>query len=166
MADYFDENPLYSDRTYSRRFSMRRHVFVSIMDVLSAWSPYFTQRVDCIGRLGLSPLQKCTAAIRMLSYGTAADLLDEYLKLAERTALECLEYFVHGVIDVFGAKYLRRPTVEDTERLLQVAEYRGFLGMIGSIDCMHWRWKNCPTAWKAQYTNGRYGFPTLSSSII
>lgn len=161
VADYFDGNPLYSDRMFRRRFRMRRHVFVSIVDALGGWSPYFTHRVDCTGRLDLSPLQKCTTAIRMLAYGTAADLLDEYLKVPESTALECLEYFVQGVIEVFGAKYLRHPTVEDTERLLQVGESRGFPGMIGSIDCMHWRWENCPTAWKGQYSNGRYGFPTV-----
>ncbi|KAL6843209.1 hypothetical protein ACP4OV_026922 [Aristida adscensionis] len=161
MADYFDENPLYSNTIFRRRFRMRRPVFVRIVNALGVWSPYFTQRVDCTGRLGLSPLQKCTAAIRMLAYGTAADMLDEYLKVAETTALECLEYFVQGVIEVFGAKYLRRPTVEDMEHLLQVGESRGFLGMIGSVDCMHWRWENCPTAWKGQYTKGRYGFPTV-----
>lgn len=94
FADYFAEDPLYSDSVFHRRFWMRRHVFVHIVDELGKWSSYFTQRVDCTGRLGLSPLQKCTAAICMLAYGTAVDTLDEYLKVAESTALECLENFV------------------------------------------------------------------------
>ena len=32
--------------------------------------------------------------------------------------------------------------------------------MLGSLDCMHWRWKNCPTAWAGQYS-GRSGAPTI-----
>ncbi|WVZ49381.1 LOW QUALITY PROTEIN: hypothetical protein U9M48_000748 [Paspalum notatum var. saurae] len=160
-ADYFSENPLYSDAMFRRRFRMRRHVFKRIMDALGQWSPYFTLRKDCTNRTGLSPLQKCTAAIRMLAYGTPADMLDEYLKIAETTALECLENFVEGVIAVFGTRYLRCPTTEDMERLLQVGESRGFPGMLGSIDCMHWRWENCPTAWKGQFVTGRYGVPTI-----
>ena len=66
---------------------------------------------------------------------------------------------MQGVIEVFGPEYLRRPTVEDTERFLQVGEARGFPGMLGSIDCMHWRWENCPTAWKGRYSNGRLWIP-------
>jgi hypothetical protein len=37
-------------------------------------------------------------------------------------------------------------------RLLPINEARGFLGMIGSIDCMHWEWKNCPFARQGQYS--------------
>jgi hypothetical protein len=31
---------------------------------------------------------------------------------------------------------------------------------------MHWRWKNCPTTWKGQYTIGRYGFPTIILEVV
>ncbi|XP_070662469.1 uncharacterized protein [Malus domestica] len=31
-------------------------------------------------------------------------------------------------------------------RLLRKGEMQGFPGMIGSIDCMHWTWKNCSRA--------------------
>ncbi|XP_057775146.1 uncharacterized protein LOC130994127 [Salvia miltiorrhiza] len=37
----------------------------------------------------------------------------------------------------------------------------GFPGMIGSLDCMHWAWKNCPTAWQGAYTRGDQGDPTI-----
>jgi hypothetical protein len=53
-----------------------------------------------------------------------------------------------GVIEVFGGEYLRRPTRENLEHILQVNESRGFPGMLGSIDCMHWRWEKCPLAWR------------------
>jgi len=42
VADYFAEEPLYSDAMFRRRFRMRRHVFLRIVDALGSWSPYFT----------------------------------------------------------------------------------------------------------------------------
>ena len=96
----------------------------------------------------------------MLAYGSRLDAVDEYLRLGAITARLCVENFVEAIINFFGDEYLRRPTPADLQRLLHIGELRGFPGMIGSIDCMHWEWKNCPTAWKGQYTRGS-GKPTI-----
>jgi hypothetical protein len=69
----------------------------------------------------------------------AADMIDEYLKLGKSTALKYLEYYCAGVIDCFGAEFLRRPTVVDTQCLLTKVEECGISGMLGSIDFMHWQ---------------------------
>ena len=62
-----------------RHFRMNKAVFMRIVDRLSENVQFFQQRRDAVGRLGLSPLQKCMAALRMLAYGCAADAVDEYL---------------------------------------------------------------------------------------
>ncbi|XP_021726209.1 uncharacterized protein LOC110693396 [Chenopodium quinoa] len=133
VADYFSNQPVYNDTVFRRRFCMRRPLFLRIVDTLSASNRYFQQRPDATMRLGASPLQKCTAAIRMLAYGCSADQVDEYLKLGESTARECLSQFVDGVIAQFAIEYLRKPTMEDIQRLLREGEDRNFPGMIACI---------------------------------
>jgi hypothetical protein len=44
--------------------------------------------------------------------------------------------------------------------LLNIAEQRGFPGMLGSIDCMHWKWKNCPAALQGMFC-GHVKEPTI-----
>ncbi|RWR93167.1 putative nuclease HARBI1 [Cinnamomum micranthum f. kanehirae] len=111
--------------------------------------------------LGLSALQKVTAAVRMLAYGVAADAVDDYVRIAESTSIESLKKFVQAIIDVFGNEYLRTPNSADICRLLSEGERRGFPGMLGSINCMHWKWKNCPVAWKGMYARGDHREPSL-----
>ena len=111
--------------------------------------------------MGFSGLQKCTAAIRLMAYGTTADSVDEYLHMSERTARESLYRFSRAVIQVFGPVYLRKPNVLDVQRLYAAHEERhGFPGMLGSLDCTDWEWERCPTAWKGQHT-GFHGYPSL-----
>nr|XP_043638334.1 uncharacterized protein LOC122609347 [Erigeron canadensis] len=64
-------------------------------------------------------------------------------------------------------EYLRRPTLEDIQRLYaRHEELNGFPGMLGSIDCMHWPWKNCPKAWQGQFTCGDHGHPTIMLEAV
>ncbi|VVA41701.1 PREDICTED: putative nuclease HARBI1, partial [Prunus dulcis] len=108
---------------------------------------------DAVGVLGLIPEQKLTAALRMLAYGTSAEQVDEIARMGKSTILKCLVRFYDAVENLYTREYLRKPTPRDLQRLLQKAEARGFPGMIGSIDCMHWQWKNCSTTGQGEYGN-------------
>lgn len=165
-AEYFADDPVFSPKQFRRRYRMRKHLFEHIMHTLGDWSPYFSQRYDAFGKKGFSSLQKCIAAMRMFACGVPADYIDDTLSMAETTSLECLREFAKGIRENFGEVYLRRPTEEDVQRLLHIGEARGFPGMLGSIDCMHWEWKNCPVPWKAQFTRGDYGVPTIMLEAV
>jgi len=66
-------------------------------------------RVDALGRMVLSPLQKCIADIHILAYGSPTDNVDDYVRIGESTVVECLVTFVTGTNAIFIAEYLRRP---------------------------------------------------------
>ena len=131
--DYFGENPVYSPVLFRRRFRMNRSLFLRIQHAVEAHDPYFVQKKNAVGIDGLSSLQKITAAMRMLTYGVAADFVDEYVRIGESNAIESLKKFVKAVISIFSEKYMMRsPNEDDIARLLKEGESRGFLGMLGS----------------------------------
>ena len=110
------------------------------------------QRRNAANTVGLSSEQKMMAALRMLAYGMSTDSLEEYVRIGESTTIECVKRFCQGVVEIFRPEYLRRPNAADISRLLQKANQRGFPRMLGSLDCMHWAWKNCPAAYHGMYT--------------
>ena len=79
----------------------------------------------------------------------------------------CILFVYIGIIQLYRDRYLRVPTTNDLIRIYEVHEMKHSLpGMIGSIDCMHWTWTNCPTAWRGQFTRGDHGHPTVSLQAI
>jgi len=116
---------------------MSRRLFLRIANAMEAHNPYFKQRTNALGVLGLSYLQKVTTAHIILAYGIPVDLTDEYLRIEETNVIESLRAFVKAIKEVFCDRYLRAPNEADICRLLSIGEQRGFSGMLGSIDCMH-----------------------------
>ena len=88
----------------------------------------------------------------MLTNGVPADATDEIVRIGESTVIRSLERLVKAIVQIFGEEYLRSPNDLDTVRLLAIRESRGFTAMLGSLDCMHWKWKNCPSGWQGQYS--------------
>jgi hypothetical protein len=95
----------------------------------------------------LRGIWKIASSIRILAYGGALDANNEYIQIGESTASNCLYQFCKAIIGLYRNVYLRAPNEQDIKILLAVGKDCGFPGMLGSIDCMHWEWKNCPTAW-------------------
>lgn len=139
---------------------MKRSLFDRIYEALSARNEYFRQKVDGLGRPGFHGKHKCVVAMRMLAYGHIADALDDGYAMAESTVLECVKEFARTVIEVFEGEYLRPPNEEELARIRAENDARGFPGMIGSIDCMHWEWGACPVGWHGQFI-GHKGRPTV-----
>ena len=161
MNDYFrGDNSTFSGIEFRRRFRMEEHVFCKIVKAVTKHDDYFKRKKNAAGKMGFYPAQKVTAALRQLCYGISPVAVDEYLKIGESTALESLKRFCVAIVEVFEEEYLRRPNEADVKRLLKINENRGFPGMLGSVDCMHWTWKNCPTAFHGQFT-GKEKVPTI-----
>ena len=122
-------NPIYSDAVFRHRFRMSRRLFNRLVDGATSADSYFTQRADATGLLRFAPRQKITAALQMLCYGVCADATDEYIRIAESTAMKSLERFTTAVIDCFGGEYLREPTAADMQKHADINAMRGFPGM-------------------------------------
>ncbi|KAH9753307.1 dde tnp4 domain-containing protein [Citrus sinensis] len=134
--DYFSKTSTYPPDKFRRRFRMNRPLFLRIKNSVEQHDSYFVQKRNYAGVLGLSSLQKISAAMRMLAYGVSDDSIDEYVRIGESTAIESLKKFVPE------------------------GKQRGFPRMLGSLDCMNWKSKNCPVAWKGMYV-GHAQEPTI-----
>jgi hypothetical protein len=108
-------------------------MFMVTLRGVKDYDPYFQCKPDVAGIMVIS--------ICMLLYGISGDIFDKYLRMSESTYLDSMYQFCRVVNMVFGKLYLRAPTIDDI-RWLSINDATWFPGMIGSIDFMHWQWKN------------------------
>nr|XP_020197682.1 uncharacterized protein LOC109783491 [Aegilops tauschii subsp. strangulata] len=84
---YFSPTPAFPDDPwFRRRFCMRKPLFLRIVEGVEAHDDYFKLRRVCCDHLSFSAKQKCTAALRMLALGTAADAVGEMVKMGRARA--------------------------------------------------------------------------------
>jgi Plant transposon protein len=152
IKDYFSgPDSIYNERDFERRFRVPRSVFNVVHDRLHGMDPFVHKR-DCFGNWGIYPLVKLVACFRYLAYGDSYDREDENLRLAESTLNGIVRSFCKLMIAQFGGQYLNRcPNANERKNISEVMATRGFPGCIGSWDCKHFNWKNCPVRLAGQH---------------
>lgn len=158
----------FSVTKFQRRFRMSDIRFCDLLHEIQdpeRGDDFFRTGEDAVGKHGPTPLQKLVAAVRQLAYGTASDHVEEYTGVAEGTARKALRCFCNWLDKRYGAEYLGAWTEEAIKKEMAANEERGFPGMLGSIDCTHWSWKNCPVAWQGQYQD-RGGTKSIVAEAI
>ena len=69
FIDYFADVPAFTPKDFRWRFRMNMDLFLRIQDRVREHDPWFRLKKDCMGLVGFSSLQKCSATMRMLAYG-------------------------------------------------------------------------------------------------
>nr|GEV57410.1 serine carboxypeptidase-like 51 [Tanacetum cinerariifolium] len=144
VVAFFSDNPMYDATRFRKTFQMARPLFNRIVTAVTNYDPFFHNNTYCTGREDISPLIKCTSAIRQLAYDVNGNFLDEYMQISERSSSMALDHFCEAVMEIYGLGFLRKPTVIDIEKLYRHHEEKhGFSGMLGSLDCTDWEWFGC-----------------------
>lgn len=163
MDDWLGPVPRFDDKQYERHFRITRSMAQHILQHLAARDKYWRITADATRRTSIYPEVKLTMALKVLAYGVSTFAFLDYHQMGYSTARECVERFAKGVINTpeLRNKFLRTMSPADARRVEKLHyEKHGVRGMVGSLDCMHVPWKNCPNAYKGQY-EGKEGEPTI-----
>jgi len=155
LRDYFGLDgspPVHDEADFERRFRVPRSVFLRIYHAVKG-RPFFAQRMNATGRPQAHLLQKVVAAFRVIAYGEAPARTDEYVHLFASTIAMSVRELLRFIVDEVGPAYLRPPTPAELKRILERNAQRGLPGCMGSLDCSHWEWADCPKAFAGMYKN-------------
>ncbi|XP_026428422.1 uncharacterized protein LOC113324319 [Papaver somniferum] len=123
---------------------MYRSLFLKIMHKICEVDLDFRQRKDAARIPGHSPHMKMYAVKKCICKVIPPDSIEDYICMASSTIYYYIKKFCDAIMFGFNAEYMRRSTVNDIKWSMKENAARGFPGMLGSLDCMHWGWRVCP----------------------
>lgn len=104
LRDYFSFDPTYPEHAFQRHFFVSRRIFFDICSTLEKNNSFFRLRNHATGLYGLNCLHNCTSALRRIVYGLCVNLVDEYVRMGERTASDCLKEIASETVKFYKVK--------------------------------------------------------------
>lgn len=127
-------------RKFRRKFGMPAelflHHFVPEIKRVNLFNMKYDSRI---------PVEiKCLIGLRILGRGSCADDMEELSGVAESTCINIFHVFIANMVTKFFTTYVKPPTGEKLEEVMDTYARLGFPGAVGSVDCTHIYWGKCP----------------------
>ena len=108
---------------------------------------------------------KVLGVLRVLAKGSTFDQIYELNNISAETNRIFFHSFCAKAVEVLGPTWISIPRTDDElSPILTMYAKNGFPGCVGSIDCVHIRWDNCPAKWRNMY-RGKGAHPTISYEV-
>jgi len=91
------------------------------------------------------------AAFCVIAYGNVADRANEYVRLSRSIMTEATKLLLEFIVQLWGSTYSRRPNQWELKKTMERNAERGFPGCMGSLDCTHGEWHQCPMGMAGAY---------------
>jgi Plant transposon protein len=164
QQNFYGPNPVFDDRQFARFFRIRKEMADELLAYLANQDPWFAETSVGVAHCrGIDPKAKLLLLLKILGHGASSYAFIDMFQMGEATAAKTVKKFCCLVrtSDELRSRFLRAMTRADARRVsdLHYNCYR-VEGMIGSFDCMHAYWKNCPMAYWPVYA-GKEGKASL-----
>ncbi len=99
--------------------------------------------------------------LKTLAYGVPYSAFVDYFQISIQFGMKLCREFDHAIQALYMKDYLQVPDEVDLHNINQLyCHVHGVDSMLGSLDCSHMSWKNCPKAWAGSY-QGKENNPSI-----
>jgi Plant transposon protein/Ulp1 protease family, C-terminal catalytic domain len=130
--------------------------------------PFYTSfRRNRYGKEGPCFEAKILLPLKCLAFGVSCTAFIDHFSMSWSFGKECCTRFNEKFEEMFEEEFLRLPTATDLRRIVALHKHQhGVDGMLGSLDCMHTKWKKCPVAWQAGFKGSKQKSGTSNATIV
>ena len=148
-------------------FRLLRPRFQRLMeDVMAAQIAFYQTKKNLHPTQQASLYAKLLLPLKCLAYGVPPYTFIDYFQMSRQYARDCCLAFDKAVKQIYTKEYLCLPTSTNLKVILKLhRSIHGVDGMLGSLDCSHTYWKNCPKAWQGSF-KGKEKMPSIVLEAI
>ena len=82
--------------------------------------------------------------MRILARGNCGDDIEEMSGIKESSVYYFFKEFIEKFSTAFFDKFVQFPKKDELQKIMSLYNKIGIPGTVGSMDCTHLKWTNCP----------------------